>query len=275
MKNKVGVITTGVVVLSATILLSVILWFYLSAEPTKSVPQAVPDSAHTAQQTHLAPLLWLLLLTIFVCGCAVAVALRLVYWSKALEGGQRSLVPNALLDEWAWIKSELAQLVDQSQKIEAENNTALRSIDENTSALRESLAIFTDSLSRKDGEIDRLKKGADAVVFGRFLHRFIKLHAALQDEIDDARENGRDASVLQDLIGLLEDALLESGAEKFVPKIGAAYKDEFGVADSPRLENTQDPAKDGLIKSVYKPGFRSATGQVFEHAKVVVYRAQV
>jgi len=76
---------------------------------------------------------------------------------------------------------------------------------------------------------------------------------------------------------LLWDALQECGVSKFTPAVDSDYRTADGVADRPRIRETDDAGKDGLIAAVLAEGYRleladgsatllvPATVEIFKH----------
>jgi hypothetical protein len=79
---------------------------------------------------------------------------------------------------------------------------------------------------------------------------------------------------LQAISALLEDALAESGVERFLPPNGIDYRHAEGVADNPELLPTADEKKAFLIAEVRRPGYRFMEGagdRIVIPAEVTVY----
>ncbi|HEV2515810.1 MAG TPA: hypothetical protein VGV07_11210 [Devosia sp.] len=179
----------------------------------------------------------------------------------ALKDGQTSIIPDlvirAFLRQGEAIRSLTKSTTNHASSVDEFGRDALREIAE----VKESLAIFSSSLSMKDQEIDRLRKGGDAKIFHRFLDRFVRLHRAVGEEIEDATAGGERVERLRSLLALLEDALAECGVTTFSPRVGESFRSAFGVASAPSVVATSDIALDMTVAGVISAGYALATAE--------------
>jgi len=145
-------------------------------------------------------------------------------------------------------------------------------------SLMNSFLTLQSALDTRDEEISRLKKGYDAVIFKRFLNRFIRVDRALLEIVDET-PNGDNAKDMRYLNRLMEDALDECGVERFLPEIGSDFRQATeGVGDEPTVLNTDQINLDFTVASVDSAGYvirGEGDLQVIVPAKVSIYRIQV
>lgn len=227
-------------------------------------------------------LYWLFVGLLVLTTVSMIIALRLILWRKALHGGQTSIVPDQLLTDFRSVDGAIHKQVKGLVKFKkslTEYITAIakyqKQSSNTTDEIKEALTVFQSSLTRKDAEIERLKKGADAEVFRRFLNRFVRLHHAIQEEIDDMDKESNEYQMLIGIQQLLEDALYECGVEQFEPNVGEHLTQAFGVADQKKIIGTNDQSLNLHIAEINKPGFilRTPEGQTcLQEARVTIYQ---
>lgn len=262
--NARTIIATTLMAVAVTSLV-LIIWWLLDATALITPPQTTSAAGSTVTATGVLPgyafLIWALFGALIVAAGAIIIAVRLLYWRKALKGGQTSIIPDQLLSDFARCTEALRELSEKQQRQLKAAESFREEIAKDILELSQELSIFTKALNKKDAEIDRLKRGGDAVVYQRFLSRFLRLSVAFEDEMSDLKATGQDGSMLTALYEILEDALLECGVERLVPIIGSSYSNEFGVADNPKIVSTDDEDKHLRIAEVLRPGFvMKATG---------------
>lgn len=207
--------------------------------------------------TTIAPILGLT--TALFAGLAIAsfaVAVRLTLWRRALDGGQTSIVPDRLLAAFDGTAADANKAFDAADAAARQASAAAGRIGDGIERIEASLAIFRDGLNQKDVEIDRLRQVGDAHVFRRFLHRFLRAHDVILEEIADLAASGGDVGPLDAARAILEDALAECGVFPFEPGIGDDYRTAFGVSENPARTPTDDPDQDFTIAEVRRRGFQ-------------------
>jgi len=225
---------------------------------------------------------WLLAISLGVTFLALAFSLKLILWRKVLTGKQTAIVPDQLLSDFKTVTDALYTQESGAEKCTAAVAGSMNLVIKTSTAttqsiadIKEALEIFQTSLTKKDAEIDRLKKGADAEVFRRFLNRFVRVHRALQEELDDAKNSEDMKVVLSDIQVLLEDALYDSGVEQFEPTLHTSLSKAEYVAKQPQILATRDKELDLTIAAVNKPGFilRTPDGSIcIQEATVTIYK---
>jgi len=126
-------------------------------------------------------------------------------------------------------------------------------------------------LDERDRELHRLRSGFEETLFRRFVKRFIRAEMSLTDRL---RMGSAGPDALRAVAALLEDALAESGVEKFDPEVGSDFRHAAGVAGNPERAPTRDPSKAFRIASVQRSGYRFCEGagdRTIVPAEVVVY----
>ncbi len=232
---------------------------------------AVTNGGSAAEEINRTPAWWMYLALIIMSIAtllSVAISLYLYRWQRILLAKSHSMAPEQLIKHLDNVDSNMkalaVSLADNIKNIKSE-------ISGNTHEIKEMVEIlmsFQKTLDEKDGEIDRLKKGYDAHIFGKFLYRFIEIDRA----IDEATESSKDLKLLK---RLFEDAFDECGVEKFAPEIGEDYRSAFGVADKPEQYVTKDFEKDSKVAEVLEEGYKLRSGDTYEvivPARVAVYK---
>jgi hypothetical protein len=202
-----------------------------------------------------------LLLMAVTTSVAVATSYYLYRWRRLLTvHGKVVTVPEELIAHLAAFGKELRAIhssileanSDQTEQCEQFSRQINKSQD-SISHLFETTVSLQGALDQRDAEIKRLKLGYDAELIRRFVARFIRVKNAVSDAESSAAIN---ANTLQQISRLLNDALDECGVEEFRPKIGDDFRTAVGVADNPRLLDTQDEGQNFKIAEVLESGFR-------------------
>jgi len=210
---------------------------------------------------------WLVAITVaitLISLCVLAVAgLTVVFVIRWRNVGQFAGVPNVIpgdreylrqqqdSPQW-WFDGLIRSLALEQQKhTNHQHETVTSKLDD----VLESLGIFHQELTKKDTDIKRLKEGGDAIVFKRYLGRFLRVLRKMEDQAEDMERNGQDATMLKQFAELLEDALFECGLKRYRPDIDSKYQDAPGVADRPKEIPTDDPAKHLHIAEILCEGF--------------------
>ncbi len=244
----------------------------------------IPEQSNRHQSNYIVAGTIIVVLSLMVAALAVGMALLAFSWRKSIKEEQVAMLPNQAislidvlrqaLDGETKSLQEFSKLV--TLQIQEARDTASTTLKANQDVL-EALAIFQKSLSEKDAEIERLRKGGEAIVFRKFLKRFIRAVRIIEEEIADAEAAGKDTKVLSDIRMYVEDALEESGIDVFHPATGKPYQSAYGVAERPDTIPTDDPDQHLLIAAVEQPGYALVTpdGQdLMKPAIVKVYKYQ-
>jgi hypothetical protein len=119
-------------------------------------------------------------------------------------------------------------------------------------------------------DIARLKDGGDALVYKKFVRRFIKVHQLLADEANTQPADRR----LEVARSLLEDALEECDVKAFIPSLGADSRTVKGL-DDPLIVPSTDLAQHYRIAEVTMPGYQlqlpGGEAAIITPARVKVY----
>jgi|GEM_PF-4901778 len=239
------------------------------AEPIKEKAKATESN-----QTGQGALTWAL--AISLC-CSVFMTLYLLRWRLRLPNGQVSLVPD-----------ELLKIIGTQHDAFVGNTKALKHFADNTNEhqkithqqfaeLQQAFSIFQTSLSSKDQEIERHKKGYDFYVYKKFVNKFIKFYIDLKREAD-APENQHSAKILNDMLALYEDALSECNVAIIMPDIAKGADEQSSIISANRKsEFTSNSATAGKIAKVIYPAFvlKTPSGtEILREASVSVYSTE-
>lgn len=253
----------------------------VSSTPVQSSPQSASSAG---------PNRWLIigivvtLVALVAAVLAIGMAHLAFRWRKSVQGEQTALLPNKAIDLVDGLKSatvEQTQVINRFAELVSDNIREVRESSGRAEKGREdvlqALALFQESLTSRDAEIARLRKGGDATVFRRFLGRFIRVVKSIEEDIEDTENAGDNASVLKDIRALLEDALEDCGVDVFYPDLGQPYAKAYGVAENPRKVLTGSEEKHLHIESVVQPGYALVTSEgqdLLKEAVVTVYEYQ-
>lgn len=245
----------------------------LKLAPAKSVsvPQKQPQTAQVVQNRSYTPFFIVLLSILGVSQIAsIFLIMHLFKMRQYTPSGQVSVVPEELVKSLSEQSGALGQntqyISEYIKRIIADREKTDGDIVE----LQKSFAVFQDSLNKKDEEIDRLKKGYDTAVYERFLHKFIKFYVELKKEAD-APENQQNAPILNDMLELLEDALIECNLEIKSPDVMSSANDHSDIVSTKhKTLDTDNPELHGKIAHVLMPAFVLGS-EVLREANIVIY----
>lgn len=247
----------------------------LSSEPHAESQDAVraeePKGSTVKRQGGLAPSMpdwaWIAIISLSATTfLAVLVSFYLYRWRKVLIASQDVLLPEELAKAINGLSEAFQKLYVENQSFgEASNSNAVK-ITDGVKMLGRSLLTFQKSLEEKDQEIARFKQGYDTNILKRNLVGFSRLSLFIDGVEDETPE-------IRNIRLLLEDALEDSGVEKFFPEIGANFKSAVGVEDRPKVEGVDDPSLDMKIIGVERPGF--CLGQGGNPSALVILKARV
>ncbi len=236
---------------------------FLSASPAAPMTEPIP--------------LWIPM-TLMIMALALLVSTTISFylyrWRKILLNQNHLVVPEQF-GEWT---GRLARHVHElSRSLAASNELVVQqSHDTNrdVASLSETFMTMQQALDTREREIQRLKRGYDADVFRKFVSRFIRVDQAVEDF---QRSGSLDANSLDQIRRLLEDAFAECNVERFQPTVGDDYREAFGVADQPKMIESEHPDDSFKIARVLESGYliRSADScEVVIPAKVTIYMHQ-
>ena len=247
----------------------------LSSEPHAESQDAVraeePKGSTVKRQGGLAPSMpdwaWIAIISLSATTfLAVLVSFYLYRWRKVLIASQDVLLPEELAKAINGLSEAFQKLYVENQSFgEASNSNAVK-ITDGVKMLGRSLLTFQKSLEEKDQEIARFKQGYDTNILKRNLVGFSRLSLFIDGVEDETPE-------IRNIRLLLEDALEDSGVEKFFPEIGANFKSAVGVEDRPKVEGVDDPSLDMKIIGGERPGF--CLGQGGNPSALVILKARV
>ena len=222
----------------------------------------MPDNFVYGSTTSQTVANWIAGLSILVALVSVALAVTAIRWRKALDGGQTSLLPSKVLDDWKDVakrlgkqESSLREFSDSIHGNLSHAHSAQNETQQNYKNILNALRVFQEQLTKREQEIDRLRRGGDAEVFRRFLNRFLRLYRDMNTDLKELKENGKQTDLVEDHMHQLEDALFDTGLERFRPQLNSDFRSEQGIADNPATVETDDPELDFKVAEILKDGF--------------------
>lgn len=177
--------------------------------------------------------------------------------------GLRAALAEGLKDERKKSNEVLEEAIRHATEQRTETLQAFKQLSEIVGTLRR-------ALEEREQEIKRYKQNHDAEIYRKFLRRLIDVCESAQDAAADNPDKPEIAQVKE----LAEFLLEECDVKLFLPTIGALYREEFGVADSPRYVANTDPVQARRIARVIRPGYVLTGGevrQVIRPSKVEVF----
>ena len=216
--------------------------------------------------------LTILLVSLVVSAIAILTALFLYRWRKRGLHGVQIAVPEQFSSWVGGVQSGLVTLSEVITKSNAQLSIQTSKTSNNVSEIGHAFLALQSALDQRDAEIRRLRSGYDAAIFRKFLLRFVRVDRFISESVRDGLAESQFAS---DVDRLLADALAECGVEKFSPRLGADYRSEFGVADSPSASSTQNASEHFTIAEVIEQGYAlsgNADREVIIPAKVRILR---
>lgn len=223
----------------------------------------------------------LLYIVISVLGISLASSIFLIIyllnWRYKVSDTQVSVVPEVLLKALGDQSDALGQNTSYLSEYIKRISAYREKMDGDIVELQKSFAIFQDSLNQKDQEIERYRKGYDSAVYNKFLHKFIKFYIDLKKEAD-APENQHSAAILNDMLELLEDALIECNVEIKNPSVMEQVEAHAGLIGGQKKSTlTNQQELHGRIEKVISPAFilkTQAGDEIIREASVSIYMYQ-
>ena len=244
----------------------------VSSKPAdKLVAVAISESLDQGESSNNYLSIALIILSLATL-ISIAISFWLYKWRRLLLGDLKALSPEEFGGHARGLIESINGFSDQFNYRIKEVNQEVARLTSKSENMTETYMSLHHSIDVKDQEIARLKSGYDSQIYKKFLKRFLKVDQIIQEEILES--DSTIASHLEPIQEILQDALDECGVEKFSPEIGGQYKDTEGVADRPKLKNTDDAKKNGEISRVIEQGYRISINEGFEilaEAKVEIY----
>ena len=140
----------------------------------------------------------------------------------------------------------------------------------------ESFSMLQKSLSQKDEEIERLKKGYDLQILKKYAIKLMRVSdtcdAIIQDPKTSSETKSETTFILESLYDLLEDL----GIEKYTIKAGVSTKSEvFGLPPANEWVTVITNKKDQVfkVKKTIKEGYfiNAETKDVLKFPQIEVY----
>ena len=184
-------------------------------------------------------------------------------------------------EKWGILIAELSHVTNEFNINTVEKLTSLIKANSQQSikseTLLESFLTLQETISNRDEEINRLKKGHDSKIFKRFIMRFVKVSSALHEIRDEAQDSDQ-AKNYKYLCRLIQNALEECGVEQLMPEIGADYR-RLGseVDDDPKIIETNDKLKNFHVASVESLAYiieGEGSREIILPATVTIYRTK-
>lgn len=120
--------------------------------------------------------------------------------------------------------------------------------------LQNTFLTLRQALDNRDQQLRRAEDGWELQVFKRFLMRFARIDAMLNEgEASDSQV------LLSHVRAMLDDALAECGVQKIHPKLGVDFRSEHVIGDQPALDRTADLSLHYTVKRVISPAYVADT----------------
>lgn len=210
-----------------------------------------------------------------------AVSLGVSFWLYYIRSLYLKDGPALVPEKWGVLINDLRYDTNQSNIDTLERLSAVIEASSQQSAkseaLLESFLTLQDTITNRDKEIARLKKGHDSKIFKRFITRFIRVSISLEEIYEEAKETDQ-AKNYKYLCRKIQNALEECGVEQFSPPIGCDYR-ELGpeVDDDPKVLEIEDASKNFQIASVESPAYvieGEGDREIILPSKVTIYKSQ-
>jgi len=231
-----------------------------------------PENFDNNNQTLLASVLFMLSIALII---SVAVSFYLYRWRKIILANQNLALPEEFVGSITGLNKGVVQLSRAIALHLGDLGKKSSTMEARISDMTETFMTLQDSLDHKDAEIKRLKQGYDKTIFRKYLLRFVRVDQVIEDYKLDKPEFIDELNQIQ---GILTDALEECEVERFSPALGSDYRKSEGVADSPRvIEPKTDNDITYNIAEVVEVGYRLALTDGFDiilPAKVKIYGKQ-
>jgi len=231
---------------------------------------ALPSALTPPKQFVLLPI-WVVagLILVGIIGASGAIITFFVRMRRFMEPEPKEIDQQP--DQLGLIEQRIDYLIETANSIAqlADQSVNQSEANENFSS---SIKSLRDALDDREHEIKRFKKGYDNAIYRKFVSRFIRVIQATQYFLQQSDDSN---SELESIHSLLEDALLECDVHPFSPEIGSDYRSAFGVADYPKILDTDVEKDDCMIAEILETGFYmkgSQEKEVLIPARVAIFR---
>jgi len=223
-------------------------------------------------------------LVTLIFGLIIITILSLVisFWNYHIRAIYLKDGPALVPEKWGKI---ILDLIKNSNSMNNNNQKIFQKLKENSDIqnkksedLLESFLTLQETLSAREKEISRLKRGYDAKIFKKFLLRFIRIDRSLREMKKEfsGKENEKNYKYLS---RIMQDALEECGVERFTPELGSDFRDAGDdVADEFTTEATNDPEMDFIMSDVISIGYKligEDEDEVIIPSKVKIFRKNI
>ena len=243
--------------------------------PSSTISANIEDSSKEISTNSISvnPLLMIITLMAFLVSVtSMILLLTILFKKKIVVGDEVFLVPDEIAKKIKLLDSHISNLRQNIYSWDEKSDSVTKETSNAINDIKSVLNTYLKVLDEKDGEIRKYKDGYNSYLYEKFILRFIRIDR----DLAEIHESGHvDLEDINQLKILMKHALSECGVELFEPPIGKNYNDTKGVADNPKISETEDEDKDFLIKEIIQPGYRQNNGDSQKDivpAKVVIFR---
>jgi hypothetical protein len=161
----------------------------------------------------------------------------------------------------------------KQQLLQSSKDFSFKSSDTNQQ-IKELAGMFltlNKNLTEKEDEIRRLKQGYDTQLYKKFVKRFAMVDLAIGEMLEDEEINRESFEEIKEL---LEDALDECEIFSFKAAVGDDYRQAKGVAENPKIIESNNKENEFKISEVIQKGYGMKTpdgAEVIIPCKVKVF----
>lgn len=248
------------------------------SDPSEELASSNSDSSYELPNPYLGANRWLLA-TLIVMSISTVVAITvsfyLYYWRRILLSQPDLVVPERWAQYLHGVGRNVEVLGRDIDTLEDSFALGIRQLTERSSIhskqisdMAETFMTFQNAIDERDTEIRRLKKGYDAEIYRKFLNRFIRVSQSANDCL---RSTTAEHEQWKQIRRLFEDAFDECGVEVYEPPLGVDYRNIEGIADMPRIKQSEKLEDAFKIAEVVEAGYRLRGGEVIVPAKVTIF----
>ena len=174
------------------------------------------------------------------------------------------------------IRGDFGDYTENLKKQMHSNQEVSKNVTKKYDEIFESFSMLQKSLSQKDEEIERLKKGYDLQILKKYVIKLMRVSdtcdAIIQDPKTSSETKSETTFILESLYDLLEDL----GIEKYTIKAGVSTKSEvFGLPPANEWVKVITDKKDQefKVKKTIKEGYcnNAESKVVLKYPKIEVY----
>ena len=214
----------------------------------------------------------LLLLLFFISTTSMILLLFILSKKRVLVGNETFLISDEITKKIRLLENNINQMNNNLYISEKKNDSRLIEANNAIQEIKSVMNTYLKVLDEKDCEIRKYKNGYNSYLYEKFILRFVRIDR----DLAEIHESGHvDLEDINQLRILMKHALSECGVEIFTPSIGDNFNNTKGVADNPKIIETEEEEKDFLIKEIIQPGYRQSTGDIHKDivpAKVAIFR---